>query len=181
MVSTYTYKSFAWLDQRTIHAIHFMVQAASIAQIVASAIASPQRRRNSAAIDAFATLAKCKVHGTVVWRCALEWARIIGTPRAHHHVLCVKLCRQLRMRWCEIVRGTPAILCARKCGAVAVLAVRLQWPTRWHVHRRIGGGRRRSSQRCLVVIGTGGIANACCHLGVGGRWWMEHIWYLMIG
>lgn len=36
--------------------VHFVVESARVAQIVSSAVATPQRRRNRAAIDAFTTV-----------------------------------------------------------------------------------------------------------------------------
>lgn len=164
---TYTYKSFARFNQRPIHAIHLMIQSARITQIMAGAVATPQRRWNRPTINTFASLAKCKIHGTVIRRGALKTARIVRPPRSHHHILCVKLCGQLGMRGTEII-GCPAILCNRtgKRCPMAVLAV-WQWTTGWHIDRRIGG-----RYRCLVMIGTS-IANTCCHFGVGWRW-MKH-------
>lgn len=55
-----TYQSSLWLDQRSILSVHLVVEATGVAQIVPSAVASPQRCRGGATIDALATLCKQK-------------------------------------------------------------------------------------------------------------------------
>lgn len=58
-----TYQSSLGLDKRPPGAIHFVIQATCIAQIVACAVASPERRRYRAAIDALAALGEVRVRG----------------------------------------------------------------------------------------------------------------------
>lgn len=53
-----TYQTAFRLDQWPILSIHFVIETASVAQIVASAVASPQRRRCCTTIDALTTLCK---------------------------------------------------------------------------------------------------------------------------
>lgn len=50
------YQSSGLFDQRPIHAVHFVVQAAGIAQVMAGAVAPPQGRRNGTAIHTLAAL-----------------------------------------------------------------------------------------------------------------------------
>lgn len=141
-----------------------MIQSAGVAQIVAGAVAPPQRRRDRAAVDALAALAERELHAAVVLR--LEAARIVRSPGAHHHVLRVELRRQ-RMRR-EVVR-LPAILGGHGGGRVAkrravarILCV-LELTRGRHVHRRAG-------RRVLVVVMVvGHVADAGRHLWVGGR------------
>ncbi len=57
-----SYQSFAGLDQRSIHAIHFVVESTSIAQIMAGSIATPQWGRYSSTIDTFSALTELEVH-----------------------------------------------------------------------------------------------------------------------
>lgn len=42
------------LLQRTVHAVHLVVEAARVAEVVAGAVAAPQRRVDGAAVDALA-------------------------------------------------------------------------------------------------------------------------------
>lgn len=57
-----THQSFARFYQRTIHAIHFVVESTCIAEVMSRAIASPQGRTNRTAVHTFATFAELKVH-----------------------------------------------------------------------------------------------------------------------
>ena len=51
------YEASGLLDERSLRAVvHFVVEAAGVAQVVAGAVATPQRRRNGAAVDALAPL-----------------------------------------------------------------------------------------------------------------------------
>jgi hypothetical protein len=56
-----TYVAPRLLDQRPIHAVHLVVEAASVAQVVAGAVAAPQRRRHGAAVDALASVRERQV------------------------------------------------------------------------------------------------------------------------
>lgn len=60
-----THHAFGRLDQRSIHAVHLVVQSARVAQVVAGAVAPPQRRRNGAAVDALSALAELQIDGAV--------------------------------------------------------------------------------------------------------------------
>lgn len=53
-----TYQSSLWLDQGSVLAVHFVVQATGVAQIVSRSIASPQWRRCGATIHTLASLCK---------------------------------------------------------------------------------------------------------------------------
>ena len=51
------YQSACLLDEGALGAVvHFVIEAAGVAQIMAGAVATPQRRRNRTAVDAFAPL-----------------------------------------------------------------------------------------------------------------------------
>lgn len=57
VISCFTYyQSSGLFDQRSIHAVHFVVQAAGIAQVMAGAVAPPQGRRNGTAVHTLAAL-----------------------------------------------------------------------------------------------------------------------------
>lgn len=53
---TYTYQSALGLDEGSILPVHLVVKSASVAQVVAGAVSSPQGRRRRSAVDALATL-----------------------------------------------------------------------------------------------------------------------------
>jgi len=77
------------LHQRSIHAVHLVVEAARVAKVVAGAVAAPQRRRNGAAVDALAPLSERVVH-LVVGADRHKVGRVIAPTggrrrhRAHH-------------------------------------------------------------------------------------------------
>ena len=60
-----TDESLGRLDQGAVHAVHLVVEAAGVAEVVAGAVAAPQRRRNGATVDALAALPKRKLHAAV--------------------------------------------------------------------------------------------------------------------
>lgn len=70
-----TYQSSLWLDQRSILSVHFVVEATGVAQIVSSAVASPQRRWGGATIHALATLCNRKRGGITFRVCERESGR----------------------------------------------------------------------------------------------------------
>ena len=51
-----TYHALLGLDEGSVLSVHLVVEAAGVAQVVTVAVASPQRRRSSAAVDAFTAL-----------------------------------------------------------------------------------------------------------------------------
>ena len=51
-----THQSSLWLDQRPVLAIHLVVEAAGVAEVVSVAVASPQRSRGCSAVDTLAAL-----------------------------------------------------------------------------------------------------------------------------
>jgi N-acetylglutamate synthase-like GNAT family acetyltransferase len=51
-----TYDPSFRLDEGTVGAVHLVVEAARVAQVVAVAVAPPQRGRSRAAVDAFASV-----------------------------------------------------------------------------------------------------------------------------
>jgi hypothetical protein len=70
---TKTYVAPRLLHQRPVHAVHLVVEAARVAQVVAGAVAAPQRRRHGAAVDALAPVREGEVavrhYGEVGHRC----------------------------------------------------------------------------------------------------------------
>lgn len=51
-----SHQSFLRLDERPVDAVHLVVQAAGVAQVVAGAVPAPQRRGHGAAVDALPSL-----------------------------------------------------------------------------------------------------------------------------
>jgi len=51
-----TYNSSLWFDEGPVGAVHLVVEAAGVAQVVPVAIAAPQRRRCCAAVNAFSAI-----------------------------------------------------------------------------------------------------------------------------
>ena len=47
-----------WFDQGSVGAVHLVVEAARVAQVVAVAVSAPERRRRGGAVDAFSALCK---------------------------------------------------------------------------------------------------------------------------
>lgn len=174
-----THQSLAGLDQRPIHAVHLVIQSASVAQIVPGAVAPPQRRRDRSAVDTFASLAELKVHCTLVRGGALESRRIVGTApwRGHHdRILCVELCRQLTMCGAKAICGPSRILCRCCCGATKLRCHMIVLTIRGHIQwRRLlvviatDGASCASSNGCQIRIsGCRRGAAAVVHLGAGG-------------
>lgn len=53
---SYTHQSSLGLDEGSILSVHFVVQPAGVAEVVAGAVAPPQRRAGRAAVHALPTL-----------------------------------------------------------------------------------------------------------------------------
>lgn len=51
------YQPTGLTDQGSVHAVHLVVEAARVAQVVAGAVATPEGRRYGAAVDALPALA----------------------------------------------------------------------------------------------------------------------------
>ncbi len=49
-----------WFDERSVGAVHFVVEAAGVAQVVAVAVTSPERGRGSCTVNAFTAFCKQK-------------------------------------------------------------------------------------------------------------------------
>lgn len=59
------YQSFRRFYQRSVHAVHFVVQSARVAQVVPRPVSPPQRGGYRAAVDALAPLAELELHGGI--------------------------------------------------------------------------------------------------------------------
>lgn len=66
------YQSAWLLDQRPVHPVHLVVEAAGVAQVVAGAVATPQRGVDGAAVDA---LPAFRVEFCVGW---YDWMKRIN-------------------------------------------------------------------------------------------------------
>jgi hypothetical protein len=53
--------AFVWLDERSILAVHFMIKATCVAQVVAVRVTTPQRRVFRMTIDAFPAICKPRI------------------------------------------------------------------------------------------------------------------------
>jgi hypothetical protein len=61
-----SYQPPLWLDERPVLAVHLVVEAARVAQVVAVAVAPPQWRRRRSAVDALAALCDAKINENVL-------------------------------------------------------------------------------------------------------------------
>ena len=62
-----THRALLGLDERAVLSVHFVVQAAGVAQVVAVSVASPQRRRRGAAVDALTALCRVRSKFATFW------------------------------------------------------------------------------------------------------------------
>lgn len=60
------YQSFLWFDERPVDAVHLVIEAACVAQVVSRAVPAPQRSGHRAAVDALSSLRGHVVHH--VWK-----------------------------------------------------------------------------------------------------------------
>lgn len=51
-----SYQSFLWFDERPVDAVHLVVEAAGVTQVVSGAVSAPQRRGHGSAVDALSAL-----------------------------------------------------------------------------------------------------------------------------
>lgn len=59
---TVSYQALLWLDEWPVDAVHLVVEAAGVAQVVSGAVPAPQRRGHGAAVDALPALGGHVVH-----------------------------------------------------------------------------------------------------------------------
>lgn len=57
-----SYQAFLRFDERPVDAVHLVVKAAGVAQVVSGAVPAPQRRGHGAAVDALSALSRHVVH-----------------------------------------------------------------------------------------------------------------------
>lgn len=62
-----TYQASFRLDERSVLSVHLVVESASVAEVVTSAVSSPQRRGSCAAIHTLAALCRCRIVKTTNW------------------------------------------------------------------------------------------------------------------
>lgn len=62
-----TYQASFRLDERSVLSVHLVVESASVAEVVTSAVSSPQRRRSCAAVHTLAALCRCRTVKTTNW------------------------------------------------------------------------------------------------------------------
>lgn len=51
-----SYQSLLWFDERPVDAVHLVVQATGVAQVVPGAVPAPQRRGHGATVDTLPAL-----------------------------------------------------------------------------------------------------------------------------
>lgn len=56
------YQAFLRFDQRPVDAVHLVIQAARVAQVMSGPVPAPQRRGHGAAVDALAALTGNVIH-----------------------------------------------------------------------------------------------------------------------
>lgn len=60
-----TDQSFGRFYQGSVHAVHFMVETARVAQVVTGSVSAPQRRGYGTAVDAFSPFAELELHAVI--------------------------------------------------------------------------------------------------------------------